>query len=167
MRNKHGLKSSVLRDERRQLKAWAKQDYQPCDQTSEVPSRGISATVPGTYVDTQYGFPNLLLVFRDFAWAPKRLAPRRSCTSRISKVRQKGFSRFLKNVGGSCCKDKLQKTERQEASVGLVDLQQRWVASSLWKEWRTTLKAFHCVRLCSVTAGFIKIQVKRSSTGTF
>lgn len=40
---------------------------------------------------------------------------------------RKHFSRFLKTPRGSCCNEKPQKkTERQEVTVGLVDLQQHW-----------------------------------------
>lgn len=137
-----------------QLEVWLKQDYQPCIRpVRQRRSCHCSRTISWSAERTSTLLIRWYLPFLVVAWATKRLAPVRSCTSTISTFQQKASPRFCENPGGSSCKEGLEKTERQEVRGSLAGLQQLWVADL--PSTRVKVR-FQCEPLSSATAGFIK-----------
>lgn len=141
-----------------QLKAWLQLDYQPCIRRLRCQSRGI-VTVPGPYVDTQYGFPQISLGIISFIyWLI-------DCT--MQRLHQQDFRAPAGSIFTLPSNPRGQRLQR-EASGSLIfssagGWQLLFEQSEEEQHWRLNV-------LSLVTAGFtnpLPQKKKKNSSGTF
>lgn len=148
-----------------QLTAWLKQDYQPCIRTLRCQAETLSLFW-GVYVYMQYGFSTflsaLIVFFYYYYFILHQLLKdlhrsAEAAPAGFPSSSRKHFSRFLKTPAGSCCNEKPQKkTEREEVTVGLADLQQHWRFSSVQIVFRPQSQLVARVRFNTLPSEFRK-----------